>query len=502
MQPLSSLWAAGKRKELVWAAALALLFGGLLCWWAPLKEAFEFGGDEGDELIKGLMCGRGFRLYTEVWNYQPPLHTLLLGLLFKACGPTLLGARVLTVCFAAVLVGTQFLMASRKTTPATGILASAFLVVSPYFLLLSVSVMLEMPAIASAWVASCIAMSWPKYGGRRFLFLSGLAMGLALQIKLTAAIVIPALVVEIALSSIDTCGRWAFASAARAVLLWVAGVCLTFFAVFFLCGEHFAFLWSAHFLPVTHPEFGIPTNYRLDWQAFQPHLEAVLGVGAGVLAAVLAGQLRAVCLPLVLLVTATGLHLFHCPYWNYYYLHLLVPMAWLSGYGVSGLWGLAARELKRQSPVGRLSAFAAGSAALLLMFLLLILGGRRLAEDLSYIAQRPRVQDDALVNAALQNAPRTRWMFSERQIYSFHARCSEPPELAVLHSKRMWSGGITGEELIACLKHYRPEQMVLPSDVDGYALWKPLLEADYRPECRYGGKILFVRKDLAAGGSK
>lgn len=33
------------------------------------------GADEGFELAKTILCLKGHKLYSEVWNDQPPLHT-------------------------------------------------------------------------------------------------------------------------------------------------------------------------------------------------------------------------------------------------------------------------------------------------------------------------------------------------------------------------------------------------------------------------------------------
>ena len=56
-------------------AALLSLFAFLQCW-LPLNTAIQIGADEGFELAKATLCLKGFKLYSDVWNDQPPLHTL------------------------------------------------------------------------------------------------------------------------------------------------------------------------------------------------------------------------------------------------------------------------------------------------------------------------------------------------------------------------------------------------------------------------------------------
>ena len=70
------LWITGCVAILIYPSLIGLGFGGV----------FQLGVDEGYELIKGWMVSEGFLLYEQVWNDQPPLHTLLLGALFKGFG--------------------------------------------------------------------------------------------------------------------------------------------------------------------------------------------------------------------------------------------------------------------------------------------------------------------------------------------------------------------------------------------------------------------------------
>src|SRR5438874_5356127 len=44
----------------------------------PLRTAVQIGGDEGFELAKATLCLKGYKLYSEVWNDQPPLHTAII----------------------------------------------------------------------------------------------------------------------------------------------------------------------------------------------------------------------------------------------------------------------------------------------------------------------------------------------------------------------------------------------------------------------------------------
>src|SRR5438309_1067075 len=49
----------------------------------PLVSVLRIGPDEDYELAKAALSLKGYRLYTEVWNDQPPLHTFAIVQILK-----------------------------------------------------------------------------------------------------------------------------------------------------------------------------------------------------------------------------------------------------------------------------------------------------------------------------------------------------------------------------------------------------------------------------------
>ena len=119
----------------------------------PLRTAVQIGADEGFELAKATLSLKGYRLYSEVWNDQPPLHTFLITQILKHMSPSVLGPRLLTLVFAAVLLASVFFISLRVSGLLVATLATALLIVSPGFIELSSSCMLEIPALAPAVAA-------------------------------------------------------------------------------------------------------------------------------------------------------------------------------------------------------------------------------------------------------------------------------------------------------------------------------------------------------------
>ena len=79
----------------------------------PARTAIKIGADEEFELAKATLCLKGYELYTEIWNDQPPLHTFLLTQILKYASPSVLGPRLLTTAFTAILLAAVFLGSLR-----------------------------------------------------------------------------------------------------------------------------------------------------------------------------------------------------------------------------------------------------------------------------------------------------------------------------------------------------------------------------------------------------
>src|SRR5438093_1346992 len=79
-------------KPAIILAILLVVFATLECL-LPLRTAIQIGADEGFNLAKATLCLKGFKLYSQVWNDQPPLHTFLITQLLKHVSPSVLGLR-------------------------------------------------------------------------------------------------------------------------------------------------------------------------------------------------------------------------------------------------------------------------------------------------------------------------------------------------------------------------------------------------------------------------
>jgi hypothetical protein len=529
-------------------AGAAVLFVYLLL---PLGTAFEFGGDEGFELMKGFLCSKGYALYKDIWSDQPPAFTMLLSAAFKTWGPSILVARLIAAAFGTVLFAAFYRLVSQRSGLWAGFLGTFFLLASPAVLQLSVSVMKEVPAIGTGLASACLLFEWSRRvqenrsqgenhseardsgsPGWGWLVASGLVMGLAVQIKVTVLVLLPVMLVEIALARYrdDTRGK-----AAADMLKWTAVGLATFVVVGLIWGfEGLWAGWKANFGAHSAAGWGSPHDFPLPGGIFLDHAEVVLAAGLGLVLVVRQRRLREMAFPIVLLVSALAIHIPHRPWWNYYYLHFAVPFAWLAGQGVSEVIkaasillsgarqgaGLSAAKTKKKSPLSgnsrssRLRGGAArqggeeregsrsfgsavwkGAAACALAGLALVRSEARLESGVRELRRRPRVSESTLVAKMKEYARRTRWVYARPVIYAFHAGVPVPPELAVVTLKRLWSNQISRTEIIETCARYDVEQILLETaEVTGG--WKAALNGGYREACEEGGLALCVANSL------
>ena len=470
-------------------AILVLIFSQL-----PLRTALELAGDEGTELIKGYMCSKGFSLYTQIWNDQPPVHTMLIRSAFAIFGPSALAARLVAAGFGLLLFATFYQLVRRRLDTYSALLAAFFLAASPEVLKSSVAVMLEVPAIGSALLSAWLLFQWGKCRHWSWLCASGLVMGVALGIKLTAVMVAPAILVEIVLlRAADHNPAWK-----RQVIFtafqWAVVVGITFMVIGITWGRgSLATSWKSHAVEHAIPGMPGPNDYPFQPIVFLDHLECVVGAAVALLFVARQRRWRELAFPLVLLLTAVVVHVLHRPWWSYYYLHLAVPLAWLTGFAA----GEVIREVSKLWTAG---PFHFGSKAswqwvglALLTALALAMGEARLEAGIKDLRQCPRTDSSALLTKMRQYAPRTHWCYARSMIYPFQARLSVPPQLTVVVLKRFWSDQITRQEIVDICRLYQPEQLLLYQKQTGDE-WKQILGADYALAYQDKEYALYVAK--------
>jgi 4-amino-4-deoxy-L-arabinose transferase-like glycosyltransferase len=468
-------------------ATVAFLLA-IFCWNAvAIATAIEIGGDEHYEISKALLWAKGYPLYEKVWSDQPPLFTVLLGLAFRTVAPTIAVGRAVAVLFGVLLFVGCWMVAKSKAGPIGAAASVLLLSVAPQIFGLSASIMQEVPAIAIAlWSAYFAGQSG---GGRRrlgWLVVSGFLLALALLVKLSAIVVFPAVVAEVALAS-SAHRRGRGRDVAEGLFVWFASVLLTFWVVGLALGANYSQSWHAHFPRALPPE---ASALRFSIGSFMEHPEGVAAVIAGLFVSISSRCWRRNVLAISWFVTALCVHLFHRPYWEYYYVHFAVPMAIMGGCAVPDLWHIAQGD---NDSIKMGPAIAMSSNILLTGLVLASIdyGGRRLAEVSEAIRMQESVNRSPVVAAARHYAGKTRWVYSDGPIHAFHAGLLMIPELAVVSPKRYWSGEITPEQVLRLIMQYQPEQVILGID-NGNSLVENYVTGTYKLVAEEAGTRLLV----------
>jgi hypothetical protein len=120
---------------------------------------------------------------------------------------------------------------------------------------------------------------------------------------------------------------------------------------------------------------------------------------------------------------------------------------------------------------------------------------QRLAAAARVIRSSPATLSEPMLKHIGLYRDRTKWMYAQPIIYPFHAQLRMPPELAVVTLKRYWSGQISSQDILACLRRRQPEQVLLFKATLGPE-WSEFLEANYTLEFDDGKKVLYVAKPL------
>jgi len=241
---------------------------------------------------------------------------------------------------------------------------------------------------------------------------------------------------------------------------------------------------------------GAEAMWKFALEDYTCALLALLGIGF------VFGQRRWDCLfPVVWLATEVLARLWHRPFWPFHWLHLAVPLAWLAGIGVQGMWDkLKSYEWTtfRRPPYKGLAVLAVFS---LLISLALVEMPGKIQRELARFPQGDDSGNWRVVDKMKEYQGQTRWVFADSAIFPFHAKLLVPPEIAVLSNKRLKAGLITQADLLEILKRYRPEQALERRGVFGEAI-QEWFRRDYTLIMQEGAVKLYVRNDLVKEADK
>jgi len=444
------------------------LFVGFALFLMPVEQAFQFDPDEGLELIKASLYSEGFTLYTQIWNDQPPLLTVLLSYWFSLFGKSIFAARLLILSFATVLIWSFFQTLRITLGILPAIVGTLLLSVSCNFLRLSVSVMFGLPSLALAMLSIYTLILYQQKPRFYLPILSGILIALSLQTKLFTVIFLPLLMfilIEVALKRWQKKGKVNLPFYLSHTLLWLVSLLISFTLIGVLFNSlNFDQLLQSNLGNNVKTAFHKDNNFIIVLVLFLQDFDYVLLAIAGIIA-LFKSKESYNKFPLIWLITVTGVLLNYKPIWYHYYPLLSLPLTWLAAYGAK----LAFEHFQKKNwyadfKLQNLKKLTlSGFAAAFFIFSIVVIPLKLTILQLQ-VASNFGIDDfknTEVTEHVLNYKQSTEWLFTDLPVYAFYTGLNVPPEIAVLSTKRLESGNLTVTQVRSLLKKYRPEQVVL-----------------------------------------
>ncbi|MBD2452258.1 glycosyltransferase family 39 protein [Nostoc sp. FACHB-152] len=452
-----------KFKSILWQLLYVSLFFGfiLAIRFKPITQAFELDYDEGLNLIKVLLYSQGFSLYTQVWNDQPPLFTVILSIWFSIFGQSVIAARLLILIFSSLLLWCFFQIINRDLGKIPAFVASILLVTSWLFIRVSISVMIGIPALALTMLSIYLLTLYKKHGQQYLLILSGTTLALSLQTKLFTVFLIPLILFYICdfKLRIGKLTKIAY----HPIIYWLGTLGITYIIIFLLSKQFYSYdqLFQSHLnQPIEEGLVNFNNVKFLTYMITQDYDYIFLGF-VGILA-ILWKKQRNGFFPLIWLGTTILIFLTHKPIWYHYYPLLAIPICWLAAYGVTLLLELFTLGWDKNLKFWNIKLIFPSLILVTMMFL--IIATPPVPKGM------PR-RNGEIMQLVTKYKDSTQWVFTDRPIYAFYAGLRVPPEMAVMSYKRLNSGSLSSQKLLTILQQYRPEQIVL-------ARWTDRIKSD------------------------
>jgi len=468
--PVTAHW---RTKVAFWLPLVAMVAAFVAWQWPALaKPYWEY--DEGINVIKAQLVREGYRLYGQIWSDQPPLVTWLLTLAFGVGGYKVQVARGVALVCGALMIPAVALLARELEGQAAGLVAAVLLVLSPQFQELSRTILIGLPSVMlGSWACWAAVLCW-KRGRWGYGMLAGLLFGLGMLAKPLIAPYYVALVLLM---------FWAARAAAVPLAKMLLGfhipfVCLSVLlalsvdfpdmmrqvvGTFFEARGAYGFSLEANIQEI-HASFG---------RGFYPALH-----GAALLSMTwlfLRSRRKGIFLAAWVLASYAAV-LFHSP--QRWHEHLLVvpPLTVTTALGVcSAIGSWRQRE-------GTLTLWQRCLASAVLL-----VGGLILVELPSTIRWAVALYDAPLLEGREAQAADQALEFlrgsvlpgsvviTDDPMLAFQAACTVPPSLAVPSFRRIKTGNLSSESLIALTQELQPAAILFWQQrlyhLEGYFDW-------------------------------
>jgi 4-amino-4-deoxy-L-arabinose transferase-like glycosyltransferase len=444
---------------------IALIFLAFTFSYYPFREKIQFDSDEGLNLMRSMLVVMGHPLYREVSSDQPPLFTHILALVLRLVGFEVNPARVLVLLFSSLLVWACAHFLQFTWGKLAAFLFLPLVIMAPRYLDLSVSVMIGVPSIALAAASMLFVTLWHQNKRSLWLVLSGFALALSVLIKLFSGFLVPIFLIGMTISEYRRNKAEGFSwKIFRPAFIWgVSFAALTIFLGVFLVGpQNVALILLPHLkAPATEELQGPGYTINAQLQAAVPLL--ILGMLGALVSLYRRNWLT--LYPLAWAALAYLLFSFYSPVFYHHQLLITIPIAILAAAGVGdGIRSLL--QLRQPADLLRLQTLF-GIVALIGFGWVATHYKPALDKELM---NRPRLSGFNLratpgklkvLRTMDEYIPQTNWIVTDMPMYAFRVQRPVPPVLATFSSKRLATGSLTEADILAAMREYKPEQVLM-----------------------------------------
>ena len=414
-----------------------------------------------------MMNIKGYQLYSEIWSDQPPIFTLLLTLCFRTFGLSIPAGRGLELLFSAAILWLAIQYLRQFWGNIHAIFGILTIMLLPYYLVLSVSIMVGLPAIALALLSFYALSLWHKYGDVKWLLLSAIALGLSVMTKAFTAILGPIFLSGILLSGWKDYRQhrdWFKACMPSAVWLAIFSVTVGSILLIVVKPANVFQLIQGHLLAGDSVLFRAYADNRIVIyiSRFKYSIPMLLLAFLGGISALRSKSWTAMYLVAWVAIGSISLFI-NVPFWHHQQLLVTVPAAILAGIAIGdGLSRLQKiLQLRERNVIGIAMGIFIWAIAVTFTFYRLPSTVQQFDFKLPNLRAQPvEYSEDGEILALMADyAHLTNWVYTDRPMFAFRTQLSVPPHLAVLSKKRIAAGVLTEDQILEILEEYEPEQV-------------------------------------------
>lgn len=453
----------------------------------PIEFTYHFNFDESLELTRVHLLSRGYEFFTEVWNDHPLGFPFILNFLSKLFELNLASARYIVLAFSCLnLLIFYCLMRLNRNSITAAAISVLILMTSKSYISYSGALFKEIPSLSLAILSLFLMSLYAHHSNRSryiYLVLCALSFMISLEIKMAAITLIPTLAVIGISENVNNFNSVFLIRKSKDAFLWIASSISIFT------------LLSLTILPFSyHHLIGSHSNASEKFAIINPELTVVTLLKSGLendaayvllslvaIFSILWSNRRLRFLPPLLWL---GFNLLRfsliTPVWNTYYLHLLIPAAWvicifLNDCHLEDLFRkLFGRLIKRETRFSIMPSFALIAQILIAWVILfqIVLStveivtapNPRRYQNRGLVLRNEasnRYKKSAVENFLEQYRGSDKVILTDNPYFIYRFELDTPPETAILSRKRVVTEGLDGDFILEVIDRRNPDFILL-----------------------------------------